>query len=170
MRTKGCFCFLLLCLALLPGAASASSVSATGVVDQVTSTTLRIARPDGTKLNATCPSTGYPSYECPAADLGEEAWGRATCSGGQCEWSCIEVVDECGSEGFVVSLSGTVGAKDMCAGVLYLTLLPNGGGEVRAPCLGDVYDLCDAVDLNDTVGTGIRLKCGDGVWEWVIPN
>lgn len=148
----------------------ATSVSATGVVEQITSTTLRIERPDGSKLNASCTNSEYPTIECNSAIIGKAALGRATCSEGFCAWTCLDVVDnDCNEDPTIVSLyGGIVIGKDLCAGVFYLTLLV-GESEIRARCEGDLYNDCDNLTLNSSISAAMSLFCSDAKWFYVAP-
>lgn len=150
-----------------------SSVSATGIVDSVWTSGgmryLRILRSDNSTLTADCGSStsAIDTQECSIATPQETSWGRADCNGGFCSWSCLDVVDNCSGSETIVGISGTVVGKDLCAGNLYLTVLVSGSGEIRARCLGDLYDDCDSKALNSSVNAGIRLKCSDGEWSYV---
>lgn len=147
----------------------ATSISATGVIDQLTSDSLRIERPDRSKLKALKGNDPYVGFEFGAAYVGKEAWGRASCVNGICTWTCLDGVPECDSF-FDVELSGTVVGKDLCAGIIYITISTD-QGLVRSRCEGaDGYAACDALMLNETVGAIITVGCGDGKWKSFISH
>lgn len=142
----------------------ATSISATGVIDQVTTDSLRIERPDGSKLKALKGNDPYVGFEFNAAYVGKEAWGRASCVNGVCTWTCLDGVPECDSF-FDVELLGTVVGKNLCAGVIYITISTD-QGLVRSRCEGAKgYAACDALMLNETVKAVITVGCGDGKWK-----
>lgn len=140
------------------------SIAATGHVDAVNSTELRIIRPDGTTLNALKGTDPYVGFEFNAATVQRVAWGRASCSGGVCTWTCLDTVPECNSF-FDVTFNGPVVAKDLCAGILYVTI-DSGQGFIRSRCAGaQGYAECDALTMDQRVEAVITVGCGDGEWR-----
>lgn len=68
-----------------------SYVRASGHVHSKTSTTLKIQRPDGSKVNADCMASDAVYYECLTATPGDPANGFAECNSGWCSWLTLEV-------------------------------------------------------------------------------
>lgn len=54
-------------------------------------TTLKILRPDGSKVNADCMINDAMTVLCLEAGLGNPANGRAFCTGGFCSWIELEI-------------------------------------------------------------------------------
>lgn len=146
-----------------------TSFTASGDVYSINSTNgLKIQKADGSKVAALRGNNPLVWLEYDNASPGEYAFGRATCNGGVCVWSCLEVVDECTTGGKYFALSGVVTGKDSCAGVLFVTVLINTGGEMRAPCLGEVAAMCQGVDIGESVYTEFDLTCGDTYWRAMV--
>lgn len=145
---------------------SASSVSATGVVHSTSvnsqGVSLKIERPDESKVNALC-EDGLIAFECAIAEGNEPAWGRASCSGGACIWSCLDVDygPSCQSwQQFEFNDAKVIG-KELCAGELYMTvLLANNTDEIVAHCEGaQMYAACQNVAINQTVHVIVDFGC-----------
>lgn len=54
-------------------------------------TTLKIMRPNGSKVNADCMINDAMTVLCLNAGLGNPASGRAFCTGGFCSWTELEI-------------------------------------------------------------------------------
>lgn len=162
---------LSLLFVLAIAAHAVTSVAATGVVHSVGTVNgvnyIKIQEASGYILTADCSAGGQVGYECQTATPGETAWGRATCSGGYCSWACLDVVDSCAGSTTTLALNGTVVGKDLCAGVMYMTLHV-GSSDIRTRCPGDMYDDCDSVPMNSAVAAGISLHCNDSQWFYLI--
>lgn len=165
---------LMLLVLYLFGASAAhatTSVSATGVVHSVWTTMgvthLKIEEPDGNKVAAACNANIFTTEECAIATVGEAAWGRATCSGGVCTWTCLDVENQCLSNGQLFTFNGTVLSKESCTGILYLTMLSN-GTELTAQC--DNYEECQDVDIDQPIAGSMLFKCGETNWLSISPD
>lgn len=158
---------IVLLLASMSVPIHASSVSATGQVHSIWTsggvTFLKIERPDGSKVAADCAS-GVIANECAIANIGDDAWGRASCTMGYCAWTCIDVNPYCSeySSGQHIQIEEAgVSGKESCAGVTYLTLIAVGLGEFKARCNSQSQSACDTVILNDTVNADIHFFCNE---------
>jgi hypothetical protein len=78
----------LLCTAALY---ALSYVRASGHVHSKTSTTLKIQRPDGSKVNADCMVSDAIRHQCNIATPGDPAEGFAECISGWCSWIELDV-------------------------------------------------------------------------------
>lgn len=153
---------------------SASSVTATGVVHSTSvnsqGVSLKIERPDGSKLNALC-EDGLIAFECAIAEGNEPAWGRAICNNGSCTWSCLDVDygPTCNRWQQFEFNDARVVSKESCAGELYMTVvLANNTDQVVAHCEGaEIYSACQSVEVNQTVHVIVDVGC-DIEKNWIF--
>lgn len=140
----------------------ASSVTATGVVHSTSLSylglSLKIERPDGSKLNALC-EDGFIAFDCAVSEIGEPAWGRAECSGGNCVWTCFDSEMEDCSQWTQHSFSGAVLKKEYCVGELYLTILLNDNNQVVAHCQDEIKDDCENLQISQSVDAVLNFGC-----------
>lgn len=152
----------------------ASSVTATGVVHSTSvnsqGVSLKIERPDGSKLNALC-EDGLIAFECAIAEGNEPAWGRAICNNGSCTWSCLDVdyAPTCQSWQQFEFNDARVVSKESCVGELYMTVvLANNTDQVVAHCEGaEIYSACQSVEVNQTVHVIVDVGC-DIEKNWIF--